>query len=58
MRDLKIWDAQWTRKELWLSVNGRFGMLNRLARNCGSARMGDSECAVDYHVLSSYTDFN
>ena len=57
MRDSKIWDAQWTRKELWLSVNGRFGMLSRLARNCGSARMGDSECAVDYHVLSFYTDF-
>ena len=57
MRDLKIWDAQWTRKELWLSANGRFGMRSRLARNCGYARMGDLECAVDYHVLSSYTDF-
>ena len=57
MRDSKIWDAQWTRKELWLSANGRFGMRSRLARNCGYVRMGDLECAVDYHVLSSYTDF-
>ena len=57
MRDSKIWDAQWTRKEFWLSANGRFGMGSRLARNCGYARMGDLESAVDYHVLSSYTDF-
>ena len=41
------------RKELWLSANGRFWMRSRLARNCGYARMGDLECAVDYHVLSS-----
>ena len=32
MRDLKIWDAQWTRKEFWLSVNGRFGMRSGLPR--------------------------
>ena len=57
IRDSKIWDAQWTRKELWLSANGRFGMRSRLARNCGYARMGDLECAVDYLVLSSYTGF-
>ena len=57
MRDSKIWDAQWTRKELWLSANGRFGMRSRLARNCGYARMGDLVYAVDYHVLSSHTDF-
>ena len=44
-------------KELWLSANGRFRMRSRLARNCGYAGMGDFECAVDYHVLSSYTDF-
>ena len=57
IRDSKIWDAQWTRKELWLlSANGRFGMRSRLARNCGYARM-DLECAVYYHVLSSYIDF-
>ena len=30
---------------------------SRLARNCGYGRMGDLECAVDYHVLSSYTGF-
>ena len=41
MRDSKIWDAQWTRKELWLSANRRFGMRSRLARNCRYARMGD-----------------
>ena len=57
MHDLKIWDAQSPRKELCLSANGRFGMRSRLARNCGYARMGDLESAVDYHVLSSYTDF-
>ena len=57
MRDSKIWDAQWTRKEFWLSANGRFGTRSSLARNCGHARMGDLECAEDYHVLSSYTDF-
>ena len=57
MRDSKIWDAQRTRKELWLSANARFGMRSRLARNCGYARMGDLVCALDYHVLSSYTDF-
>ena len=57
MRYSKIWDAQWTRNELWLSANGRFGMRSKLARNCGYARMADLECAVDYHVLSSYTDF-
>ena len=34
-----------------------FRMCVRLARNCGYAGMGDVECAVDYHVLSSYTDF-
>ena len=51
---LKDLDAQWTRNGL---ANGRFGMQNRLARNCGYARIGDLECAVDYHVLSSYTDF-
>ena len=45
------------RKELWLCATQRFGMRSRLARNCGYARMGDLECAVDYHVLSSYTDF-
>ena len=48
------------RKELWLSANGKCGMRSRLARNCGYARRGDLECAVDlldYHVLSSYTDF-
>ena len=32
-------------------------MRSRLARNCGYAEMGDLECAVDCHVLSSYTDF-
>ena len=57
MRDSKIQDAQWTRKELWLSANGRFRMRSRLARNRGYAEMGDLECAVDYHVLSSFTDF-
>ena len=57
MRDSKIYDAQWSRKELWLSANGRFRMCCRLARNCGCARMGDLECAVDYHVFSSHTDF-
>ena len=57
MRDSKIQDAQWTRKELWLSANGRYGMRSGLARNCGYAGMGDLECAVDNHVLSSYTDF-
>ena len=41
MRDLKVWDAQWTPKELWLSANGRFRMRSRLARNCGYAGMGD-----------------
>ena len=45
------------RKELWLSANGRFRMRSRLARNCGYAGMGYLECAVDYHVLSSFTDF-
>ena len=44
-------------KESWLCANGRFRMHSRLARNCGYAGMGDLECAVDYHVLSSYTDF-
>ena len=57
MRDSKIWDAQWTSKELWLSAHGRFGMRGRLARNCGYARIGYLECAVDYLVLSSYSDF-
>ena len=57
IRYSKIWDAQWTRNELWLSANGRFGMRSKLARNCGYARMADLECAVDYHVLSSYTGF-
>ena len=32
-------------------------MRSRVARNCGFAGMGDLGCAVDYHVLSSYTDF-
>ena len=47
-------------------------MHNGLARNCGYVRMedlgctvdsqgivvmGDLECAVDHHVLSSHTDF-
>ena len=32
-------------------------MRDRLARKCGYAGMADLECAVDYHVLSSYTDF-
>ena len=32
-------------------------MRSRVARNCGYAGMGDLGCAVDYHVLSSYTDF-
>ena len=45
------------RKELWLCANGRFRMRSRLARNCCYIAMGDLECAVDYHVLSSYTDF-
>ena len=45
------------RKELWLCATQSFGMRNGLARNFGYARMGDLECAVDYHVLSSYTDF-
>ena len=36
MRDSKIWDAQRTRKELWLSANGRFGTRSRLARNCSN----------------------
>ena len=44
------------RKELWLCATQRFRMRSRLARNCGYARMG-IECPVDYHVLSSYTDF-
>ena len=44
-------------KELWLCANERFRMHSGLARNCGSAGMGDLECTVDYHVLSSYTDF-
>ena len=57
VRDRKIYDARWTRKELWLSANGRLRMRSRLARNCRYAGMGDLECAVDYHVLSSYTDF-
>ena len=57
MRNSKIWDVQWTRKELWLSAKGRFRMRSRLASNCGYAGMGDLECAVDYQVLSSYTDF-
>ena len=57
MSDSKIQDAQWTRKELWLSANGRFRMRSGLARNCGFAGMGDLECTVDYHVLSSFTDF-
>ena len=41
----------------WLSANGRFRMRSRLARNGFYAGMGDLESAVDYHVLSSYTDF-
>ena len=40
-----------------VKCDGRFRMRSRLARNCGYAGMGDLECAVDYHVLSSYTDF-
>ena len=57
MRDSKIQDAQWTRKELRLSAHGRFRMRSRLARNCGYAGMGDLECQVNYHVPSSHTDF-
>ena len=57
MGDSKLQDAQQTRKELWLSANERFRMRSGLARNCGFAGMGDLECAVDYHVLSSFTDF-
>ena len=45
------------RKELLLCATQRFRMHSRLARNCGYAGMGDLECAGDYHVLSSYTDF-
>ena len=45
------------RKELWLFANDRFRMRNGLARNCGYVRMEDLGRAVDYHVLSSYTDF-
>ena len=45
------------RKELWLCANEIFRMHSRLARNCGYAGMEDLECSVDYHVLSSYTDF-
>ena len=45
------------RKGLWLCANERFRMRNGIARNCGFAGMGDLECAVDYHVFSSYTDF-
>ena len=44
-------------KELWLCANGRFRMSSRVARNCGYAGMRDLEFAADYHVLSSYTDF-
>ena len=33
-------------------------MRSRFARNCGYAGMEDLECAVDYHMLCSYTDFN
>ena len=36
---------------------GTFRMRSRLARNCGYAGMGDLECAVDYHLLFSYPDF-
>ena len=54
---LKDLDAQWTRKELWLGANGRFGTRSRLARGYSYARMGDLECAMNHHVLSSYTDF-
>ena len=32
-------------------------MRSGLARNCGYAGMGDLECAMDNHVLSSCTDF-
>ena len=46
------------RKELWLCANETFRMRNGLARNFGYARMGDLECAVDYHVLASCTGFN
>ena len=45
------------RKELWFSANGRFRMRSRLARNCGYVGMEDLDVAVDYRVLSSYTDF-
>ena len=45
------------RKGLWLCANERFRMRNGIARNCGFAGMGDLECSVDCHVLSSYTDF-
>ena len=45
------------RKGLWLCANERFRMRNGIARNCGFAGMGDLECAVDCHVLSSYIDF-
>ena len=44
-------------KELWLCTNKRFRMHSALTRNCGYAEMGDLECAVDCHILSSYTDF-
>ena len=38
-------------------ANERFRMRIRLERNYGCAGMGYLECTVDYHVLSSYTDF-
>ena len=45
------------RKELWLFANDRFRMRNGLARNCGYVLMADLGRVVDYHVLSSYTDW-
>ena len=45
------------RKELWLCANETFRMRNGLARNFGYARMKHLGCAMDYHVLSSFTDF-